>query len=65
MTAQPTRLFFVADGQRLPISNMFDLDGQETADPDLAVTVVVPMPDGRWMVSECRAGDIQRGWQGE
>jgi hypothetical protein len=38
------------DGVTVLIDQMFDQDGEETDDPDLAVSAVVPLPDGRWAV---------------
>lgn len=49
---------FVADGRHLPITNMFDVDGEETDLPGEAHIIVAEMLDGRWLASECREGDI-------
>lgn len=38
------------DGVTVVIDQMFDQDGDETDDPDIAVSAVVPLPDGRWAV---------------
>jgi hypothetical protein len=35
----------------LPVTNMIDIDGEETGDIGLAEQVVCPLPDGSWMVS--------------
>jgi len=39
---------------------MFDMYGDETADPQYAVTVVALLPNNKWLTSECRPHDIQR-----
>lgn len=51
-------LVFVGDGRRLPITNMFDIDGDATDDAEMACAVVARLPDGQWLATECRAGDI-------
>lgn len=38
------------DGVTVLIDQMFDRDGEETDDPDLAISATVPLPDGRWAV---------------
>lgn len=52
------RLYFVVDGHRLRISNMLDIDGDETDDPEAAITIVAQLPNGKWLASECWPGDI-------
>jgi len=51
-------LYFVGDGRRLRITNMFDYYGTETDDPKDAFTIVAELPDGQWLASQCRDGDI-------
>lgn len=53
------RLIFVCECGRLPITNMFDVDGNEVADPALANTVVARLPNGQWLAAKCFAGEIQ------
>jgi hypothetical protein len=53
-----THYYFVGDGHRLRISNMLDIDGGETADPEEAVTIVARLSNGEWLASECWPGDI-------
>jgi len=50
--------WFVAEGRKARITNMFDIDCNETSDPRLAHTIVGELPDGQWLASECRLGDI-------
>lgn len=40
------------------ITNMFDVNGDETNDPDEAVNIVAQLPDGRWLASSCHRRDI-------
>lgn len=51
-------LFFVADGYRARVTNMFDIDGDDTDSPDDAHSCVAELPDGQWLAIECRKGDI-------
>lgn len=51
-------LFFLHEGYRLPITNMFDVDGEETNDPDAACTLVARLPNGKWLASQCDPHDI-------
>jgi hypothetical protein len=46
---------------RLPVTNMFDVDGQPTDDLELAFVIVAIMPDGKWLSTEVRPGELQRG----
>ena len=44
------RVAVTEDGQELPVTNMFDGDGDETDDVDAAVTCVAgPDKDGLWL----------------
>lgn len=49
---------FVGDGYNIPITNMFDIDGEETDDPAMACTIVGPLPDGKWLACQCSPHDI-------
>ena len=42
------------DGSAVKFSNMFDIDGDETSDPDKAVAAVVQRPDGLWLDLDLR-----------
>lgn len=54
-------MVFISDWYgRLPVTNMFDYWGEPTDDPDLAFTMVVMLPNGKWLASECRPGDVRR-----
>lgn len=55
-----TARFAVIDnyGRRLPITNMFDADGDETTDPQEAFRVVAPLPCGHWVAMDCEPTDI-------
>lgn len=55
------KFVFVCERGRLPITNMFDVDGDEVADPAQANTVVAMLPDGQWFAAKCFAGEIQEG----
>lgn len=50
--------YFVADGQCLPITNMLDIDGDETDDPRLATAIVAQLPNGRFLAAQCFEGEI-------
>ena len=47
------------NGTNYPIDLMFDLDGDETEDPFLAMSVVCPLPNGRWLTVECKEGEVK------
>lgn len=53
-------LVFTGDGLRLPITNMFDIDGDPTDDPWCATTLVAALPDGRWLACTCAPHEIDR-----
>ncbi len=40
------------DGTRCRVTNMYDVDGDETDDPELACAIVAEKPDGRWVAVE-------------
>ena len=50
--------WFVTKDYCVPITNMFDIDGDDTDDPELAHTIVGSFPDGQWFATEVRPGDI-------
>jgi hypothetical protein len=60
MTGTPSGLFFCIDGERYPITDMFDIDGEATADPEQATSVVALLHDGQWVGAVVRPGDIQK-----
>lgn len=47
-----SRLALLNDGTTVPITNLFDADGDETDDPDLAVSFVAGEAD-RWFTGLC------------
>jgi len=49
--------------QRLPIHSMYDVDGEETEDPDEAISFVAKQPDGRWLAGLCDREDISEQGQ--
>lgn len=51
-------IVFVADGLRLPVYNMFSVDGQETTDPNEAIVIVAANPDGTWLATEVFDGEL-------
>ena len=51
-------LFLTEDGSLLPITNMFDIDGDETSNPDEAVSLVAVRDDGLWLASTCEPHEI-------
>ena len=54
-------LIFVCKYGRLPITNMFDISGEEIIDPDEAYTVVAKLPDGQWLAAKVFIGEIENG----
>lgn len=42
------RLALTADGVECEITNLLDIDGDETDDADAAESAVAALPDGRW-----------------
>ncbi len=52
-------LRFVVDGCNIPVTNMYDIDGEETDDPFLAVVCVGPLPDGRWLATKCLPEELK------
>lgn len=56
-------LFYKNDGGRpllIPIDKMFDIDGDETDDPTMAISVTAHEPGGAWWTIEVAEGDIIR-----
>jgi hypothetical protein len=51
---------FVGDGLDVPITNMFDLYGNEVTDPGDATTLVALLPDGQWLACECYSHEIKQ-----
>ena len=50
---------FVYRGEVLPVTNMFDVHGDETNDPDDAETLVAAMPDGQWLAAKVFIGELR------
>lgn len=49
------KYFYVTEtGEKLPITDMFDIDKDRTEDPALAVTMVAMMPNGKWLAARCQ-----------
>lgn len=42
-------IMVLEDETVLQIDSMYDDDGEEIDDPDLAVTAIAELPDGRWL----------------
>lgn len=51
-------LVFVFDGHDIQITNMFDVDGDETDDPEMACSVVGQLDNGRWCSMKVVPSDI-------
>ena len=60
MTGKPDALFFSWDGHKLPITNMFDIFGEETTDPTVATSLVALLPNDRWLAVACSPREIER-----
>lgn len=50
--------FITFDGDRLPVTDLLDIDNEPTNDPALAFTAVLMMPCGHWRVTACEPGDF-------
>jgi hypothetical protein len=48
------------EGMRLPVTNMFDIDRNETVDPEMAMTIVAMLPNGAWLSTTVFAGEVRR-----
>ena len=53
--------FRAEDGSLLIVTNMFDVDGDETTEPEMAFSIVAQLPNGQWLASECWSGDLVCG----
>jgi len=53
-------IVFVSPWGRLPVTNMFDVDREPTDDPALACIIVAMLPNGEWLSTEVRPGELQR-----
>lgn len=51
-------MVFVSEFGRLPVTNMFDVDGDPTLDPEIANTVVARLPNGQWLAAKCYPNEI-------
>lgn len=51
-------LFYLFEGNRIPITAMYDIDGDETENPDDACSMVAQLPNGEWMAARCEPHDI-------
>jgi hypothetical protein len=49
---------FVAHGDDAEITNMFDIEGNETFDPGAAVKIVAKQADGAWLAAEVQRHEI-------
>jgi hypothetical protein len=49
MNKDGDQVLILADGTVCEITNMFDVDGDETDNPDMAFSVFARHPDGRWI----------------
>jgi hypothetical protein len=52
--------WFFWQGEWLEVTNMFDIGGDDTYDPDQATSIVVQLPNGKWAAIQCKSGEIQR-----
>jgi hypothetical protein len=53
-----TKRFFVGQGYDVPVTNMFDVNGDEVLDPKNAHSVVAQLPDGRWLAAKVAPHEI-------
>jgi hypothetical protein len=59
-TAPPGVVFICPHFGRLPVTNMFDVDQEETTDLAQVCFVEGPLPDGRWYVTDVKNGELVR-----
>lgn len=58
LTTSPPGLAVIFDGRYIQVTNMFDVDGDETDDPNVACSVAGKLFDGRWCSMKVLPGDI-------
>lgn len=47
-----TGITLLLDGEAIPVTNLFDIDGDDVATWEEAYTFVAgPLPDGKWMAA--------------
>lgn len=54
----PVIYWIVAADRRLPVTNMLDIDGEETTDPTQAWSCVARLPSGRFLAAYCSMRDL-------
>ncbi len=54
----PVTYWVVAPGRRVPVTNLFDVDGMEITDPQKACGCVALMPNGKYMAMGCEPKDL-------
>lgn len=57
-TAPPGIVYVSRQWGRLPVTNMFDVDSEQTTDPAEACVVTARLPDGRWLSASVGPGDL-------
>lgn len=60
MTLSPdVEVYTMWEGDRLRVTDMFDIDNDDTDDPFMACTFVAQLPDGKWLAATCRPEDLE------
>lgn len=54
-------IYFLFEGEQLPVTNMFDVDGEETSDCAEAITIVAILPNGQWLTAVVLDGELTNG----
>lgn len=54
----PVTYWLVAGERRVPVTDLFDIDGVRTIDPAAACACVALMPSGQYMVAHCTPKDL-------
>lgn len=49
---------FLYGKHRLPVTHMFDIDGEDTDDPTLACRLVARLPNDEWLAADCEPHKI-------
>ena len=48
----------VVNGIHCPVTNLYDLDGDDTTDLDLAAVAVCLLPDGKWLTAQVSSSGV-------
>lgn len=56
----PSRLVLLnGDGERFPVTNMWDSRHRETWDRNKVAAVVAELPNGQWLATTCKPDELE------